>query len=132
MNINLVFPPFVSLSCIPIGIATLKAYINKTFPTANVSLIDLNLHFIHKILNTETHNLNLLCKKSGINLSKNHKCRFRNHMPEQQREIFKRTKTILKDKSLFLDKDIFGSCFCLWAYKKNKPRQCDRGEDCER
>lgn len=62
MNINLIFSSLVNLSCVPIGIASLKAYIEKYSSETNVNLIDLNLAFINKILDRWLNNLNHICK----------------------------------------------------------------------
>lgn len=115
MNINLIFPPLLSPSCVPIGIASLKAYIQRRLPKTNVRLVDLNLYFVDKMLNGKLNNLRQLCQACGIECAlQNGKCLLQKELFQANREIFKKAKIIIQDKRLFFDQEIFekyvGSC----------------------
>jgi radical SAM superfamily enzyme YgiQ (UPF0313 family) len=124
MNINLVFPPLISPSCVPIGIASLKAYVEKYSPGNNVNLIDLNLPFTNEILAGRFNNLNQICKFTSINCPyKDTGCPFQSSLLKAQSVIFKTAKQILKNKELFLNKAIFrkyiGDCY-VYIFRINE------------
>jgi radical SAM superfamily enzyme YgiQ (UPF0313 family) len=116
MRITLVFPPSVSPSCIPLGIASLKAFIEKDIAGANVSLLDLNLSFMNRILSGQCHDLHNICKEGNVvckGIDGN--CFFKGSLTKGQKAIFKKAKTVPRDKRLFFDREIFrlffGDCY---------------------
>lgn len=115
MKTAFIFPPYISPSCVPVGMASLKAYIKKCLPLSDVSLIDLNLSFVNKILDGRLNNLQYICKGSSFDCPRRKKgCLFRDDITREQSQIFKKAKIIIKDKRLFFDKEIFnkyiGNC----------------------
>ena len=124
MNINLVFPPLTNPSCVPIGIASLKAYLEKYSPKTNVTLIDLNPSFINKILDGRLPNLNRICTECGMRCaSKNTTCAFQNDLLDAEKAIFKKARGIIKDRDLFFDRELFekyiGECHA-YVYSVNE------------
>ena len=108
MKITFIFPPQVNPSCIPIGMAALKAYIKKHLPKTDVSLIDLNLSFVNRTLDGQLNNLQYLCQGCNFDCSrKESRCPFQDNITKELRQIFKKAKIIIKDKRLFFDKEIF-------------------------
>jgi|GEM_PF-2290711 len=108
MKITFIFPPYINPSCVPIGMASLKAYIKKHLPKTDVSLIDFNLSFVNRILDGQLNNLQYICKNCNFDcLRKEGRCPFQDNITREQRQIFKKAKIIIKDKRLFFDKEIF-------------------------
>ena len=50
MRVNLIFPPYIAPSCVPIGIAYLKSYVERNLETIYVKTLDLNLEFVDDIV----------------------------------------------------------------------------------
>lgn len=108
MNLSLIFPPLMSPSCVPAGIAYLKSYIDTYAGGVNVNLIDLNLSLTNRLLDGHPGSLIDICGKAGISCRRrNNGCRFKNKLSPQETDIFNKAKCIIKDKRLFLDKVIF-------------------------
>ncbi len=108
MKTTFIFPPYINPSCVPIGAASLKAYIKKHLPGMDVSLIDLNLSFVSRILDGRLNNLQYICKGCSFDCPRRKSgCLFRDDITREQRQIFRKAKIIIKDKKLFFDKEIF-------------------------
>jgi len=102
-RVNLVFSPYVSPSCVPIGIASLKSYIEEKTRDVRVKNIDLNIEFVNKLVDGKTDRL---CEICSMNEHLGQKP-FRQQMSGQYAELLKAARNLTKDKDKFYDKDLF-------------------------
>jgi biotin synthase-like enzyme len=102
-RVNLVFPPYVSPSCVPIGIASLKSYIEEKTRDVHVRNIDLNIEFINKLVDGKTEKI---CDICSMNEHLGQKP-FKQQMSKQYAELLKSARNLTKDKTRFCDKDLF-------------------------
>ncbi|RLG98665.1 hypothetical protein DRO28_02255 [Candidatus Bathyarchaeota archaeon] len=90
MRVNLVFPPYIAPSCVPIGIAYLKSYVERNLETIYVKTLDLNLEFVDDIVDGK------ICRLIG-----------KDEIECVNEEILCETaKEIIKNRKLFYDKDL--------------------------
>lgn len=103
MKINLIFPPYVSPSCIPIGVASLKSYMEEKRRDLHVKAIDLNIEFINNLVDGKIEKICNIC------LLKNHlgEKPFQNEISKQYVKILQAARSLIKDKDLFYDQKLF-------------------------
>ncbi len=103
MKINLVFAPYVSPSCIPVGIASLKSYLQKNGENVDVKTIDLNIHYVKAIVEGKIEKLCNVCEIKH----KMHSYPFQGYTSPKVLDLLKATKPFIKNSNLFYRKDLF-------------------------
>lgn len=101
-RINLIFTPYLAPTCVPIGIASLKSYVEENMDDVTVKTIDLNVDFINEIVEGRLKKLCDICR-----LKDTEKGLFRDEISQEQRELFKMAKDLIKDKKSFYNKRLF-------------------------
>ena len=102
MRINLISPPYVAPSYVPIGIAQLKSYIEERVMGASVRAIDLNIDFVNKIVEGKWANTCNIC------IARNY-CKgrfFRDKVRPDQAKLLE-ARDVIKDNEKLYDRDLF-------------------------
>ena len=110
MRVNLIFTPYVSPSCVPIGMASLKSYVEEKTKRVSVKTIDLNLIWIDKIVKGEIMDVCKACRLKGSNKCWAHLQGFKNpykKIPRELVEIFRLATNLIRDNELVYNKDLF-------------------------
>ncbi|UCH37522.1 MAG: hypothetical protein JSV76_07600, partial [Candidatus Bathyarchaeota archaeon] len=103
MRINLVFAPYVSPSCIPVGLASLKSYLEASAQDLKVNTLDLSLDFINKVIDGDLKTICNVCTiEEGFE-----KNPFQDTLPQEFVSRFTAARELVKDQRLFYDKQLF-------------------------
>ncbi len=103
MRVNLVFVPYVSPSCLPIGVASLKSYLEKNSADTQVRVVDLNIDFVKKVAEGEVERICSVCEFRDEFGEKP----FDAELPREFMECFRAAKSLIKNRSLFYNKELF-------------------------
>lgn len=103
MRMNLVFAPYVSPSCVPIGLASLKSYLEENANDVKVKALDLSLDFVNKVIDGNIEKIcNICTMEEGFE-----KNPFQDAMPREFISRFTAARELVKDQRLFYDKQLF-------------------------
>lgn len=101
-KVNLVFLPYVSPSCIPIGVASLKSYVEEKIRDVHVRTIDLNIEFVNKVVDGKTEKICNACTLKDDLGGKP----FEQEISRHYVELFKAARSLIKDKSQFYNRKL--------------------------
>jgi len=109
MRVNLIFTPFVSPSCVPIGLASLKSYVERNIRGVNIKTIDLDIEFVNHIAKGNVKEVCNVCLAKDSSGCWAHLEKFNEpyQIPDELKERFLIAKKVVKDSRAFYNKNLF-------------------------